>query len=526
MAKESFLFVPYHVGQKSQADTKLTSSDARSHAAAVSRSRRDNTRLKNQAVLRKPVNLPLAPLNHGKICIADTVEENDEHSTPTPTPSPTSTSSISPKSKPLGARGGHRRQHMRAMQFSWRSGNVSAQVKISASLPSSPIDMSGLTHFGQRVIDYYKQVISPVNHPVYKIFDITNVYTSYWMQLLQDEDYRPAGFAMVGALIEKVLSPGSQPSEDVRINQMAAITRLQKKYNNAVTTGSHVADDMTIITVLALASLARLLGDLKGYETHKRSMRSMVSLRGGLDALGHNGLVKCTLLQWDSFWVFETQGTPLFSESRPSHIPVYPAFPLSPDIREIFVKIPVGFQSLVMKGKISVELIEILGRAAGATQSGMNDVAPGVLRDSERRKYNDFVEACPFLCSSEVAKVALEKDICLAVLLYCSNAFTTTRSSTALYASCRMELTRALQHNDYSSLAYPEMECLFWVCIVCIDSWRQKGPASPLLQQGHSLLPVLRGIQRALGIPTPGIQKFFHNEELVCGCARYLEMAS
>lgn len=522
MAKESFLFVPYNVGQRSLADTKLTSSDARSHAAAVSRSRRDNSRLKAQAASQKSANSPLAPLNNGRDQINATAEEDDERLTPTSVPSPTSTSSISPTTKPLGIRRGQRRQHMRAMQFSWRSGNVSADFKISGSIPSSPIDFSGLTCFGQSVIDYYKQVISPVNYPIYKIFDITNVYSSYFMLLLQDEDYRPAGFAMVGAVMQQVLNPGSKPSEDVRSNRMTAISRLQKKYNHSLTSGNHVADDMTIITVLALASLARLLGDLNGYETHRKSMRSMVSSRGGLDALGHNGLVKCTLLQWDSFWVFETQGTPLFSD-RPPHIPVYPAFPLSPDIRELFVKIPVGFQSLVMKGKISVELIEILSRAADATESGFDGIIPGSLRDSEYRKYHDFVEACPFL-ASDATRVALEKDICLAVLLYCSNAFTRIRSSTALYASCRMQLTRSLQQNDYSSLSQPERECLFWVCIVCIDSWRQNGPTSPLLQKGSSLLHVLRGIRSTLD--TPVIHKFFCNQELLDGCTRYLEMAS
>lgn len=251
----------------------------------------------------------------------------------------------------------------------------------------------------------------------------------------------------------------------------------------------------------------------------------MVASRGGLNALGHEGLVKCALLQWDSFWVFETQGAPLFSDARPEHIPVYPAFPLSTDLREIFIKIPVGFQSLIMKGKISVELIEVLGRMTEATESGVDSITPEPGHHSKHRKYNDFIEACPFLATSDASKVTLEKDICLALLLYCSNKFTTARSSAALYASSRMELTRLLQQNDHSSLPQPELECLFWVCVVCVDSWRQNGPESALLLKGAALLPVLRNLSTTVSVPNT-LYKFFHNQELLDGCSRYMRLAS
>lgn len=519
MPKESFLFVPYHGGQKSSG-TKVTNSDARSHAAAVSRSRRDNTRLQNQAALQKSINTQVVPIDHSK---ADESSSNDE-SEWLSTPSQASGSDMSPTSKPSGLVHRRRRQHMKAMQFSWRAGYGSAELSMSASIPSSPTTAAEFGTFGLAVVDYYKKVIAPVNQPIYAIFNVTNVYTSYWMRLLQDEDYRPAGFAMVGAVMQRVIQPNAQPSDDVRHNQMTAISRVQKRFASAVKSGRSIGDDMLIITVLALASLARFLGDLTSYMKHKDKMRSMVASRGGLNALGHEGLVKCALLQWDSFWVFETRGTPLFSDARPEHIPVYPAFPLSTDLREIFVKIPVGFQSLIMKGKISVELIEVLGRTTDATEGGVDSISSGSDHHSKHRKYNDFIEACPFLATPDTSKIPLEKYICLALLLYCSNTFTTARSSAALYASSRMELTRLLWRDDYSSLAQPEIECLFWVCVVCVDSWRQNTPRSTLLPTGQELLPTLQKLTAILSGQN-SIYKFFHNEEFVDGCAKYLEMA-
>lgn len=283
-------------------------------------------------------------------------------------------------------------------------------------------------------------------------------------------------------------------------------------------------DDIAIITVLALASLARFLGDLKTYETHRRNMQQMVRSRGGLSALGHDGLVKCVLQQYDSFWVFETEGIPLFSDSRPEHIPVYPAFPLSEDLREIFVKLPAGFQSLILKGKVSVELFDVLGRVVDASTSGVHALTPGNMNHSELRQYNDFVEALPCLGTPDSLKTTIEKDLCLAILLYCFHSFTTARSSVSLYAASRTELTRLLLQVDEQRHPPPEQECLYWICAVCVDSWRKNGPSSPLLPQGAALLPILKRLKNG-SASTNVLQKFLYNQELLDGCDRYLAMA-
>jgi hypothetical protein len=38
---------------------------------------------------------------------------------------------------------------------------------------------------------------------------------------------------------------------------------------------------------------------MSSHEVHKKSIARLVSLRGGLDCLGHDGLAKCTLMQYD-----------------------------------------------------------------------------------------------------------------------------------------------------------------------------------------------------------------------------------
>jgi len=413
---------------------------------------------------------------------------------------------------------------MRAMQFSWRAGNVASDLKIIGGTRTDPFGYAPQSDYGRAVVDYFWQVISPVNQPIYAIFDVTNIFTSYWMELMSHEDYVYAGLAMVGAMMQKASRPDSGPSSDVKANKASAIARLRKKHKDALSTGRNTMDDIAIIAVLALASLSRFLGDLDAYQMHRRSMREMVRVRGGLDALGHDGIVKCVLQQYDSFWVFETDGTPLFSDSRPEHIPVYPAFPLSEDLREIFTKLPAGFQSLILKGKVSVELFDVLGRMVDASTSGVLALVPGNMNHTKLRRYNDFVAALPCLGTQDPTKTTIEKDLCLAILLYCFHAFTTARSSVSLYAASRTELTRLLLHLDENRYSLPERECLYWICAVCVDSWRTKGPSSLLLPQGAALQPILKRLKS--GSPSNNIlQKFFYSQELVYACDRYLATA-
>lgn len=410
------------------------------------------------------------------------------------------------------------------MQFSWRAGNVSNTFRFCNGTRIDPFGSAPDSAFGQAVVDYYWQVVAPVNQPIYAIFNVTNIYTSFWNELMMDEDYRPAGLAVVGAIMQRVANPDRGTSVDVACHRASAMSRLRRKCQDAMATGRQVIDDMTIITVLALANLARFLGDTRSYETHRRMMKDMVYARGGLDSLGQGGLAKVVLLQWDSFWIFETDGAPLFSDARPEHVPVYPAFPLCGDLRETFVKLPVGFQSLILKGKLSVETIEILDRVIDVIDDGLDSIANWNMNHSNLRKYSDFVEACPCLTTSDAEKTTIEKDICLALFLYCFSTFTIARSNTSLYVAARAELTRLLLRADHTTYSQPEQECLFWTCIICIDSWRKNASNTVLLPKAHLLLPILSRLKRDVATDNT-LQKFLFNHELAAACENYIAMA-
>lgn len=517
MPKESFLFVPYHAGHHSLADTKLANSDARSHAAAVSRQRRDNRRQRIQLSTPTSSN---ASLNAVDI----EARQDDDSLSPasrTGDDSPPSDESITQSKAEKRVQ---RRQHMRAMQFSWRAGNVSNESKLSIGLRPGPVGLTSLGDFARSAIDYFVQVINPVNSPIYAIFNVTNIYTSYWMKLMDDQSYRPIGAAMVGAIIQKIRDPTAETSEEVKSNQNLAISRLQKKHECALGSGSVVNDDISIITVLALANLARFQGQAKAYDVHRRSLKNMVFSRGGLDKLGDDGLVAASVSQWDSFWTIQKDVSPLFPAGRAIHTPVYPAFPLSNDLRDTFLNIPIGFQSLILKGKVSVELLDTISRTAEASTNGIQSLSPGDMWHSKTRKHRDFLEACPVLAASDTSTSVLEKKITLALLLYCANTFTSARSSTSLFGASRVELSRLLLLEDQTQCSPVEKECLYWISAVCVDSWRQAGPGSALLAKGLEVLPVLKQLNQECTSRNV-LQRFFANQELVTECDRYLDMA-
>lgn len=409
MPKESFLFVPYNAGRQTSTDAKLTNSDARSHAAAISRQRRENKRLKLHDSVSDRASQPAASPPQardgsaaGFVDDVEVIEDGNSHV--------------------------HRRQNMRAMQFSWRAGNAAADLRLTGGLRVDPFSSSLQGDFARTAVDYFMQVISPVNQPVYALFDVTNVHTSYWLELMQDENYRPTGLAMVGTIMRRMGTSSVRQDEDINANQALAVSRLRRKYSSFVNDGEKEIDDASIVTALGLANLARYDGNPQAYDMHRNNMKSMVLARGGLDSLGHGGLVAAALSQWDSFWAIETGSTPLFADSRKEHTPVYPTFPLSPECRETFMKLPFGFQSLIFRGKVSVELFTVLGRICQALENGIEALSTGNLWHSEARKHRDFLEACPTLASADDSPTVMEKCLTLAIFLYCANTFTNERA--------------------------------------------------------------------------------------------------
>jgi hypothetical protein len=99
---------------------------------------------------------------------------------------------------------------------------------------------------------------------------------------------------------------------------------------------------------------------------------------------------------------------------------------------------------------------------------------------SEGQEYPDILDACSCLHSSPSIEHNLEKDLCLAVILLSFNVYSPTTKGSDNLAPCRgsrQELTRSLPASEFRSPE--ERNCLIWIWMVVIRSWRVDGALGP-----------------------------------------------
>ena len=190
--------------------------------------------------------------------------------------------------------------------------------------------------------------------------------------------------------------------------------------------------------------------------------------------------------------------------SRKPYFLKYPPTPHSTEFLALVDVFPSGFRRLALQGIVPVELITIIVRATLAFRQNSNSStyvpfsATENLCHSERRKYLCFSESCPWLLAPDDETHPILKPLTLALMLWCCNAFVKVRSYTCIYAGVLRALTvwlldsvdRHLSTNDEardSTVAAGEKDCLLWIWIVAIDSWRFD-TSNKLLPTGKQLL--------------------------------------
>lgn len=94
-----------------------------------------------------------------------------------------------------------------------------------------------------------------------------------------------------------------------------------REINSALENPARAVSDQLIAAVAKMASYEALFGDRQIYNTHMTGLIRMVSMRGGLPALGLNGLLERIILWIDSNCAHITGGQVYFDKSAfPSRI--------------------------------------------------------------------------------------------------------------------------------------------------------------------------------------------------------------
>ena len=137
------------------------------------------------------------------------------------------------------------------------------------------------------------QVLLPEAAPTYDIFNVSRTKDLFFLLLLEEKDFYYVGMAMLGIKLgDRVGSESSYQMNHAYDLMGRGLSALRERIGQE----NQQADDITIMTTAYLMEIASLPDDPEAYQIHLNSLEEMLSSRGGLENLGFDGAVRCTLL--------------------------------------------------------------------------------------------------------------------------------------------------------------------------------------------------------------------------------------
>ena len=322
-------------------------------------------------------------------------------------------------------------------------------------------------------VDYYAHVLSPLYKPMLLALNVVNPVLDWTFPLfLKHEDAFHAVIAVAQTYMERSRAPTSVPSKEVQFHRWKAASVLRAKLAQL----QGPPDDAAIMTVLGLACLDVLFHDPG--TINRDGLGLMVAMRGGLNNLGLHGMIKAYLVQFDYFWMLETNSSTMFPFSRRKEHRIYPQHPFSSDLNTLINTIPPGFRAVAFQNTLGVDVLQILSRVSKYVESKSSGYA-SVTEGSpvvEGQEYPDIFDACSCLHSSPSTEHSLEKNLCLAVILLSFNVYSPAikgLDNLAPYRGSRQELTRSLPASEFKTPE--ERNCLIWIWMVVVESWYVDG---------------------------------------------------
>jgi hypothetical protein len=367
----------------------------------------------------------------------------------------------------------------------------------------------------ESAIDFISQVIGFGNDILCYVFDVTNVHHSF-LATLRNDTFFDAGIGVVQLLREQIRSPGSQPSAQTLKHRGLAIGKILNKLSGP----SARVDDITIFAMIFLAALEKGLRNPVAHDLHKRNIAKVVADRGGLQQLPDDSMLKGYLLHYDVFWAMET-GKTMFPGHRREYEQRYPIHPFPSELWSSITKLPAGFQKLVTECVICFDILSILSRLTHISRLGYHNRLEFIKKTRKMGgSHNDFWEACPCLGIVDDLSPDLEQLLSLTMICYSFTAFSSNYYPSAFRGS-RHALTKKI--SSYAPKSQAEEDCLIWMWVIAIDSWRTSSglpqPGLALLFKLQSRLPALRSLSAVNAI----VRQFLWPREFSIAANRYWE---
>ncbi|KAL4784114.1 hypothetical protein BJX76DRAFT_233028 [Aspergillus varians] len=247
------------------------------------------------------------------------------------------------------------------------------------------------------------------------------------------------------------------PTYEHRGKAMAALRRHMAR-------GQGITDAM-LLTVCFLALLERRYDELEAHNTHKQILGTLVSARGGLDAI--SPYIKSVLMQYEFPWAMETGSSVLPRTQRRQ--PLYPPSYSTRTLLQRIHNLPEGFAVLALQGQLSTHLLSILQRFAhfesGELQHDSNNSQTGYV-------FDDFWDAFPPLSFQDAEEPSLDNLLFLCLLVYAGVRYSAIPQVNNIAVCMRASLkAKLLECHQFREPAVEQ--CLCWIWTVAVSSWRQ-----------------------------------------------------
>lgn len=165
----------------------------------------------------------------------------------------------------------------------------------------------------------------------------------------------------------------------------------------------------------------------------------------------------------------------------------YPSHPFPPSLAKEVSKFPSGFRELALQSALGIDILHIISRISNymTSKSRAFEINTAV-RTVPAGAVPDIFDTCAILQTSAANGHMVERNICLAIILFAYNVYSMVRDATTVYRGSRLALTRTLPATKYANRT--ERDCLIWIYMVTVESWRAGEILAP---QGRELLGLM-----------------------------------
>ncbi|KAJ9609710.1 hypothetical protein H2200_006038 [Cladophialophora chaetospira] len=308
------------------------------------------------------------------------------------------------------------------------------------------------------LIDFFSHDIGPINESVAFVFNTTNIASGMLQILAQDKFYHTL-LTILQSMNDQLHSAALSPSVGVLRRKGQAMAQVRKGLEEADAT----VDEAVLCAMVLLAVLEGRFQATTVRDVHKNTLAKITSRRGGLESFQDGSVFKASIMQFDTFWTWET-GKTMFPGQRRQRDPTYPSNPSS---MKLILALPVGFRDLYAEGALSYDLLPVLTRATYFAKLSAQQRMSFLLKTRNQKKpFNDFWEACPCLGLSDSKYHPLERLLTMSVMYFIYGTFEPRAFPTGP-AGPTPDLTQKLM--AYQTNTKAEEACLQWMWILNID---------------------------------------------------------